>query len=414
MPRKAHTFETANDRMKVLGNRIVESTYNGWTDPCTIIFSDETESTKHSPYKIDQKGWTSKPREKEHTFETANAKMKLLGNRIIESTYKDWQEPCTIIFSDGTESTKHKPSDVDYNGYTSKPSRDHTFETANARMKLLGNSIVESTFKGWDEPCTIIFSDGNESTEHTPHGVDSRGLTSKPNPRGQIPHTFETANAKMKLLGNRIIESTYKDWQEPCTIIFSDGTESTKHSPYAVDFSKWKTKPRLDKHTFESANAAMKALGNRIVKSTYISWDKPCTIIFKYGGKSTSHSPCEADSRGLTSKPEHNGFDVNKSGYLYFFAYKVYGKIVAYKIGITNINITNRFSSVNNNLKDKSKGCLKHCVALFYFPDGHKCLAAETIIKQEFERIVIDNVVRGKDEMFSKEGALHAYLFVKC
>ena len=40
-------------------------------------------------------------------------------------------------------------------------------------------------------------------------------------------------------------------------------------------------------------------------------------------------------------------------------------------------------------------------------------LTQKQIIKRKFERIIIDNVVDGKDEMFSKEGALIAYLFTK-
>ena len=218
---------------------------------------------------------------------------------------------------------------------------------------------------------------------------------------------------KMQELENRIVECTFKGWQEPCTIIFADGTESTEHTPYEVDQFGYTSKPGIREHTFETANAAMNSLGNSIVESTFISWTKPCTIIFSDKTESNEHSPREVHSSLYKSKPAKNSFDVNKPGYIYFFAYKVYGKTVAYKIGITNNRMTTRFSYVNNKLKDKSRGSLKHCDALFYFHDGHKCLDAETIIKRKFERIIIDNVVDGKDEMFSKEGALIAYLFTK-
>ena len=119
-------------------------------------------------------------------------------------------------------------------------------------MGLLGNSIVESTFKGWDKPCTIIFADGTESTEHTPYEVCRIGYKSKPMPRGRIPFTFESANAKMQELENRIVECTFKGWQEPCTIIFADGTESTEHTPYEVDQFGYTSKPGIREHTFEN------------------------------------------------------------------------------------------------------------------------------------------------------------------
>ena len=70
----------------------------------------------------------------------------------------------------------------------------------------------------------------------------------------------------------------------------------------------------------------MNSLGNSIVESTFISWTKPCTIIFSDKTESNEHSPREVHSSLYKSKPAKNSFDVNKPGYIYFFAYKVYGK----------------------------------------------------------------------------------------
>ena len=67
-------------------------------------------------------------------------------------------------------------------------SGEHTFESANAKMQELGNRIVESTFNGWGKPCTIIFADGTESTKHSPYEVDYRGLKSKPKHRANPIH----------------------------------------------------------------------------------------------------------------------------------------------------------------------------------------------------------------------------------
>ena len=58
-----HTFESANAKIKVLGNRIIKSTFKGWSKPCTIIFLDKTVSEEHSPRRVYGKGYKSKPRE---------------------------------------------------------------------------------------------------------------------------------------------------------------------------------------------------------------------------------------------------------------------------------------------------------------------------------------------------------------
>ena len=313
------------------------------------------------------------PKGNTHTFETANAAMKALGNRIVESTYKGWNEPCTIIFKDGSKSTKHTPTNVYQRSYISKPSRKHTIEIANARMKALGNKIVESTFKGWNKPCTIIFKDGSKSTKHTPHDVEKLGWKSKPR-IGK--HTFETANARMKALGNKIVESTFKSWNEPCTIIFSDGSKSTKHSPREVERQGWKSKPQLGEYTFEDANARMKLLENRIVKSTFNGWAEPCTIIFKNGSKSTKHSPREVDRNGWKAKPESFGPDQNTK-FLYIMAYIVSSELIAYKIGISK-NLKQRKKSIKGGLQ---KGELTF-YKVFEFDCYENCKQAEADVKE--------------------------------
>ena len=416
-PSRGFAFEEADSLMKELGNCIVESTYKGWKKKCTIIFKDGTKSNKHLPITIyrHNRSKHGKPG-RSHTLVHSNAKMRSLGNIIVESTFNGWGNPCTIITQDGTILTEYSPYYVYSHGYKSKPGHKHgkhPFESVNAKMKELGNTIVESTYKCQGEKCTIIFADGSKSTKHRPSDVIRCNYKSKPFGK----YTFEEANSLMKELGNSIVESTFIGWTtKPCTIIFADGSKSNKHKPYLVYYTKHNSKPKDQEHehTFETANDRMKELGNKIIKRTYEGWDNKCTIIFSDKTKSKEHTPHEVHSSKYISKPsEGRGFDVNKPGYLYFFAYKVYGKTISYKIGITNNNITSRFSDVNNKLKDKSKGSLKHCAALFYFPDGHDCLDAETEIKREFERVVIDNVVGGKNEMFSEEGALHAYTFTK-
>ena len=413
-----HTFEYANAKMQELGNSIVESTFKSWSKPCTIIFMDGSKSTKHQPCIVDRDKLKSKPKTKllKHTFESANAKMQKLGNRIVKSTYDGWQKPCTIIFDDGSKSTEHSPFDADSRGMKSKPRvGEYTFESASEAMKELGNKIVESTWDTWGKPCTIIFSDGTVSDKHIPWVVYTNKYKTKPGKRGRVPHTFESASEELKHQG-KIVKGTFKGWEKLCKFTFIDGTTSSKHTPRQIHNKNYKTKPRKVgglSHTFESANNEVGKFGNKIVESTFKGWMKLCTIIFSDKTKSTRYSPFTVVNRCIMSKPEFNGFDVNKPGYIYFFAYKVYGKTVSYKIGITNNNITNRFTNVNLKLKDKSKGSLKHCDVLFYFSDGRKCLEVETTLKRKFERVVIDNVVSGKDEMFSEEGALHAYIFVK-
>ena len=238
----AITFEDASKRLKQQGKTDKDS-YKGWNEPCKFTFIDGTVSTNHTPKVIYLRKWKSLPIIG-FTLEYAKAKMKLLGNKIVESTFNGWSKPCTIIFSDGTKS-KHSPSNVSRLGWTKPNSklRMHTFESANDRMMELGNKIVESTYKGWGEPCTIIFKNGSKSTKHPPREVYSRSRKSKPRNVLLLEHTFESANDRMLELGNKIVESTYKRWQEPCTIIFSDNSVSNKHKPCQIYIRRHKSKP---------------------------------------------------------------------------------------------------------------------------------------------------------------------------
>ena len=403
-PRPPMTFDIASKRLKKFG-KIKKSSFDGWCKPCKFTFLDGT-TTEHSPKTILDSKWKTKPRV-EVGYKTASKRLKPYGT-IDESSYTYFKKPCKFTFIDGTNSDKHSPKIILDSKWKTKPRPPIiTFEVASKRLKKFG-TLDESSYTGWLDICKFTFIDGTKSDTRSPHHISRRNSKSSPKP----PITFEVASKRLKPFGT-IDESSYTHFSKKCKFTFIDGTKSNKHSPQSIELRSWKTKPiTKEKVTFEVASKRLKKLG-RLVKKSYTRWDRKCKFYFKDGTSSDSHTPKAIDCYSHKTKPEPNGFDVNKSGYLYLFAYKVYGKTISYKIGITNSSVRERFSGVNRHLKDKSKGSLTHCAALFYFPDGHKCLEAETTIKSKFERIVIGNIVEGRSEMFTTESAKQAYLFVK-
>ena len=278
-----YKIEVAIAKMKLLGNEIVESTYIGWSKPCTIIFKDGSMSSDYSPYEVNTVKYRSVPKQKigRHTFETADAKMKMLGNKIVESTYKGWNKPCTIIFSDGSESSNASPYKVNARNHKSKIREKvgkHTFKSANTKMEVLGNKIVESTYKGWCSPCTIIFNNGEECSYYEPRKIYERKYRSPPRRRIK-EHTFETANEKVKELGGRILEGTFTGWEKPCSIIRDDGTESNTSPKKFVMTKKIEPKPKGKVgYTIKDANAEMQLLGNKLLKARIMGGATPAQL----------------------------------------------------------------------------------------------------------------------------------------
>ena len=196
-----------------------------------------------------------------------------------------------------------------------------TYELAAKRLEQFGTI---NSFKRWTKACDFTFIDGTISTKHSPWDILHNKWKSKPASR-VFKHNYESASKVLKRLGTI---NAFISWQKPCIFTFKDGTVSTKHSPYRIEQSQWKSNPsRIKKHTFESASDRTKSFGKL---NEFNGWEKSCKFTFIDGTVSDKHTPRDIERFGYKSKPK-------------FVKTKIRGfGEDEYKMGLKQVKVQNR------------------------------------------------------------------------
>ena len=231
-----HNYESAAKRMKPFGT-IVESSFEGWHEPCKFTFIDGTTSKRHTPNQIENNGYKTNP--KPHvSYAEAAKRLKPFGT-IDKSSFIGWNKPCNFTFKDGNTSDKHTPRVIYEEGYKSKPKPHVSYAEATKRLKPFG-TIDKSSFRGMGKPCNFTFIDGTTSKRHSPSEIKIGKWKSLPKPHSV---SYAYASKELKPFGT-IDKSSFRGMGKPCNFTFIDGTTSKRHSPSKIKNRRYKSKPK--------------------------------------------------------------------------------------------------------------------------------------------------------------------------